>query len=59
MRRLRADGSAAFEDIPIVSPFAVPDSPSEEADPFDDDAPTGDSIGDILAEGVDDRRRRA
>lgn len=60
VRRLRADGSIAFEDIPIASPFAVPDSPSEEADPFDDDdASPGNSIGDILAEGVDDRRRRA
>ncbi len=59
VRRLRADGSAAFEDIPIVSPFALPDSPSEEAEPFDDDAePPGNSIGDILSEGVDNERRR-
>lgn len=60
LRRLRADGSAAFEDIPIVSPFAVTDSPSEEAEPFDDDPlPPGNSIGDVLSEGVDNRRRRA
>lgn len=59
VRRLRADGSAAFEDIPIVSPFALPDSPSEEAEPFDDDTePPGNSIGDILSEGADNERRR-
>lgn len=60
LRRLRADGSTAFEDIPIVSPFAVMDSPSEAADPFDDDAESpGNSIGDVLSEGVDNGRRRA
>ena len=60
LRRLRADGSAAFEDIPIVSPFAVPDSPSQGAGPFDSDsAPTGNSIGDVMAEEVENRRRRA
>ncbi len=60
LRRLRADGSAAFEDIPIVSPFAVPDSPSQGAGPFDSDpAPTGNSIGDVLSEEVENRRRRA
>lgn len=60
IRRLRADGSAAFEDIPIVSPFAVPDSPSQESAPFDSDAESsGNSIGDVLAEGVDNERRRA
>ncbi len=59
VRRLRADGSAAFEDLPIVSPFAVLDSPSQEVDPFDDDpAPPGNSIGDILSEGADNERRR-
>ncbi|MYD36131.1 MAG: oligoendopeptidase F family protein [Dehalococcoidia bacterium] len=59
VRRLRADGSAAFEDIPIVSPFALSDSPSEAADPFDDEEPPGNSIGDILSEGADNERRRA
>ena len=60
LRRLRADGSAAFEDIPIVSPFALPASPSQEEGPFDDDpAPPGNSIGDILSEGADNERRRA
>ncbi len=60
VRRLRADGSTAFEDIPIVSPFAVLDSPSQAADPFDDDpTPPGNSIGDILSEGADNERRRA
>lgn len=60
LRRLRADGSAAFEDVPIVSPFALPDSPSREAEPFDsDDEPPGNSIGDVLSEGVDNGRRRA
>ncbi len=29
LRRLRADGSTAFEDIPIVSPFAVQDAPPQ------------------------------
>ena len=60
LRRLRADGSAAFEDVPIVSPFAVPDSPSQGAGPFDGDAaPPGNSIGDVLSEGADNGRRRA
>ncbi len=60
LRRLRADGSAAFEDIPIVSPFAVPDPPSQETGPVDgDSAPPGRSIGDVLSEGVDNERRRA
>lgn len=62
LRRLRADGSAAFEDIPIVSPFAMPDTLSQEAEagPFDSDpAPTGNSIGDVMAEEVENRRRRA
>ncbi len=60
LRRLRADGSAAFEDVPIVSPFAVPDSPSQGAGSFDGDAaPPGNSIGDVLSEGADNGRRRA
>ncbi len=60
LRRLRADGSAAFEDIPIISPFAVPDSPSQEPPAFEEDATSsGNSIGDVLSEGVDNGRRRA
>ena len=60
LRRLRVDGSAAFEDIPIASPFAVPDFPSQRTGPFDGDAsPPGNSIGDVLSEGADNGRRRA
>ena len=60
LRRLRADGSAAFEDIPIASPFAVPDSLSQGTGPLDGDAsPPGNSIGDVLSEGADNGRRRA
>ena len=60
LRRLRADGSAAFEDIPIVSPFTVPDSPPQGTEPLDGDAPPpGNSIGDVLSEGADNGRRRA
>lgn len=60
VRRLRADGTAAFEDVPIVSPFALPNPPSETEDPFDDDdAPPGNSIGDVLSEGADNGRSRA
>lgn len=60
LRRLRADESAAFEDLPIVSPFAVPDSPSQGTGPFDDDPePPRNSIGDVLSEGADNERRRA
>ena len=60
LRRLRADSSAAFEDIPVVSPFTVPDSPTQGAGPIDGDAPPpGNSIGDVLSEGADNGRRRA
>jgi len=60
LRRLRADESAAFEDLPIVSPFAIPDSQSQETGPFDDDPePPRNSIGDVLSEGADNERRRA
>ncbi len=60
IRRLRADGSVEFEDIPIVPPFAIPDSPTQETGPFDGDAESsGNSIGDVLAEGTDSGRRRA
>ena len=60
LRRLRADGSTAFEDIPIVSPFAVQDAPPQAPPPpADDAAPAGTSIGDILADGADNGRQRA
>ena len=37
LRRLRVDGSDAFEDIPITSPFALPNSPTADTDPFADE----------------------
>ena len=58
-RRLRADGSAAFEDIPIVSPFAVPDAPPHKAaSPDEDAAPPANSIADVLAEKAEEGRTR-
>lgn len=60
LRRLRADGATAFEDIPIISPFAVSGPSSQGPEPFDGDpAPPGSSINDILSEGADNGRRRA
>ena len=52
LRRLRVDGSDAFEDIPITSPFALPNSPTADTDPFaDDDVLGGRGRSDAGAQG--------